>query len=87
MVEHRSPKPIVGGSSPSWPARGEIKVGGMDKLLAQYKLTKEELSKVIFPLKEQIRNALVSVLIVVTIITLFLTLIDFVLSSFVASIL
>ncbi|CRF45591.1 preprotein translocase subunit SecE [Helicobacter heilmannii] len=59
----------------------------MDKLLAQYKLTKEELSKVIFPLKEQIRNALVSVLIVVTIITLFLTLIDFVLSSFVASIL
>ncbi|CCM11254.1 Preprotein translocase subunit SecE (TC 3.A.5.1.1) [Helicobacter heilmannii ASB1.4] len=41
----------------------------------------------IFPLKEQIRNALVSVLIVVTIITLFLTLIDFVLSSFVASIL
>ncbi|BCZ17917.1 Preprotein translocase subunit SecE [Helicobacter sp. NHP19-003] len=59
----------------------------MDKLLAQYKLTKEELSKVIFPLKEQIRNALVSVLIVVTIITLFLALIDFVLSSFVASIL
>ncbi|BDQ28051.1 MULTISPECIES: preprotein translocase subunit SecE [Helicobacter] len=59
----------------------------MDKLIAQYKLTKEELSKVIFPLKEQIRNALVSVLIVVTIITLFLTLIDFVLSSFVASIL
>ncbi|BCZ19782.1 Preprotein translocase subunit SecE [Helicobacter sp. NHP19-012] len=59
----------------------------MNKLLAQYKLTKEELSKVIFPLKEQIRNALVSVLIVVTIITLFLTLIDFVLSSFVASIL
>ncbi|BDQ29703.1 preprotein translocase subunit SecE [Helicobacter ailurogastricus] len=59
----------------------------MNKLLAQYKLTKEELSKVIFPLKEQIRNALVSVLVVVTIITLFLTLIDFVLSSFVASIL
>ncbi|CRF52566.1 Preprotein translocase subunit SecE (TC 3.A.5.1.1) [Helicobacter ailurogastricus] len=64
-----------------------MKVGGMNKLLAQYKLTKEELSKVIFPLKEQIRNALVSVLVVVTIITLFLTLIDFVLSSFVASIL
>ncbi|WP_163499534.1 preprotein translocase subunit SecE [Helicobacter suis] len=59
----------------------------MKKLLSQYRLTKEELSKVIFPLKEQIRNALVSVLIVVTIITLFLTLIDFVLSSFVASIL
>ncbi|BCD50039.1 preprotein translocase subunit SecE [Helicobacter suis] len=59
----------------------------MKKLLSQYRLTKEELSKVIFPLKEQIRNALISVLIVVTIITLFLTLIDFVLSSFVASIL
>ncbi|TSA81749.1 preprotein translocase subunit SecE [Helicobacter mehlei] len=59
----------------------------MKKLLSQYKLTKEELSKVIFPLKEQIRNALVSVLVVVTIITLFLTLIDFVLSAFVSSVL
>ncbi|CCB79488.1 preprotein translocase subunit SecE (TC 3.A.5.1.1) [Helicobacter bizzozeronii CIII-1] len=59
----------------------------MKKLLSQYKLTKEELSKVIFPLKEQIRNALISVLVVVTIITLFLTLIDFVLSAFVSSVL
>ncbi|CCF81199.1 Preprotein translocase subunit SecE (TC 3.A.5.1.1) [Helicobacter bizzozeronii CCUG 35545] len=41
----------------------------------------------IFPLKEQIRNALISVLVVVTIITLFLTLIDFVLSAFVSSVL
>ncbi len=89
MVERRSPKPVVGGSSPSWPASGckILKVGGMKKLLSQYKLTKEELSKVIFPLKEQIRNALVSVLVVVTIITLFLTLIDFVLSAFVSSVL
>ncbi len=89
MVERRSPKPVVGGSSPSWPASGcqILKVGGMKKLLSQYKLTKEELSKVIFPLKEQIRNALISVLVVVTIITLFLTLIDFVLSAFVSSVL
>ncbi|WP_353933608.1 hypothetical protein [Helicobacter bizzozeronii] len=33
------------------------------------------------------RNALISVLVVVTIITLFLTLIDFVLSAFVSSVL
>ncbi|WP_121021487.1 preprotein translocase subunit SecE [Helicobacter vulpis] len=59
----------------------------MKKWLSHYRLTKEELSKVIFPLKEQIRNALVSVVVVVSIITLFLALIDFVLSSFVASIL
>ncbi|CAM2748193.1 preprotein translocase subunit SecE [Helicobacter felis] len=59
----------------------------MKKWLSYYKLTKEELLKVIFPLKEQIRNAIISVLVVVSIITLFLALIDLVLSFFVASIL
>ncbi|GAA9202893.1 preprotein translocase subunit SecE [Helicobacter pylori] len=59
----------------------------MDKWLMQYRLAREELSKVIFPIKEQIRNALVSVLVVVSTITLFLTLLDFSLGAFVSSVL
>ncbi|MGT0075885.1 preprotein translocase subunit SecE [Helicobacter pylori] len=59
----------------------------MDKWLMQYKLAREELSKVIFPIKEQIRNALVSVLVVVSTITLFLVLLDFSLGAFVSSVL
>ncbi len=59
----------------------------MDKWLIQYKLAREELSKVIFPIKEQIRNALVSVLVVVSTITLFLALLDFFLGAFVSSVL
>ncbi|GAA8026982.1 preprotein translocase subunit SecE [Helicobacter pylori] len=59
----------------------------MDKWLMQYKLAREELSKVIFPIKEQIRNALVSVLVVVSTITLFLALLDFSLGVFVSSVL
>ncbi|UOR78882.1 preprotein translocase subunit SecE [Helicobacter pylori] len=59
----------------------------MDEWLMQYKLAREELSKVIFPIKEQIRNALVSVLVVVSAITLFLALLDFSLGAFVSSVL
>ncbi|MGL2473144.1 preprotein translocase subunit SecE [Helicobacter pylori] len=59
----------------------------MDKWLMQYRLAREELSKVIFPIKEQIRNALVSVLVVVSTVTLFLALLDFSLGVFVSSVL
>ncbi|WQX24596.1 preprotein translocase subunit SecE [Helicobacter pylori] len=59
----------------------------MDKWLMQYKLAREELSKVIFPIKEQIRNALVSVLVVVSAIVLFLALLDFSLGAFISSVL
>jgi len=41
---------------------------------------KIELRKVIFPTKEQIRNSYISVFIVVTIITLFLALVDVIMS-------
>jgi preprotein translocase subunit SecE len=41
---------------------------------------KSEVDKVIFPVKEQIRSAFFSVFIVVTVITLFLALIDGVMS-------
>ena len=52
----------------------------MEKLKAYYHLSKAELSKVIFPIKEQIRNAFLSVFVVVTVISLFLALIDAIMS-------
>ncbi|MBL0686262.1 MAG: preprotein translocase subunit SecE [Sulfurospirillum sp.] len=53
----------------------------MEKLLNYYNHSKIELSKVIFPIKEQIRNAFISVFIVVTVVSLFLALIDLFMSS------
>ena len=43
----------------------------MSKIKSYYTNVKSELSKVIFPIKEQIRSAYLSVFIVVTVITLF----------------
>tara|TARA_B100001063_G_C16646390_1_gene493566 strand:+ start:124 stop:306 length:183 start_codon:yes stop_codon:yes gene_type:complete len=58
----------------------------VNKLKNYYKNAKEELSKVIFPIKEQIRSAYLSVFIVVTVISLFLALIDTVMSLSLSSI-
>jgi len=49
-------------------------------LLKIFHDAKIELRKVIFPTKEQIRNSYISVFIVVTIITLFLALVDVIMS-------
>ena len=58
----------------------------MSKLKSYYKNAKEELAKVIFPIKEQIRSAYVSVFIVVTVISLFLALIDAIMSLSLSSV-
>ncbi len=58
----------------------------MKKMMTYYRLSKEELLKVIFPTKEQIRNAYISVLVVVTVVTLFLSLVDLILSASISSI-
>lgn len=58
----------------------------MNKLKTYYKSAKEELFKVIFPIKEQIRSAYLSVFIVVTVISLFLALIDAVMSLSLSSV-
>ncbi|KIM13047.1 MAG: preprotein translocase subunit SecE [Sulfurovum sp. FS08-3] len=47
---------------------------------------KEEIHKVIFPTKVQMRQAFVSVILVVTIISIFLALVDLMMSSIVSSI-
>ncbi len=76
---------MVGGSSPSCPATKEEKI--MNKLLSIYQNAKLELNKVIFPTKEQVRNAFISVFIVVTVVSLFLALIDAIMSFSLSTIL
>jgi len=59
----------------------------MNKLLNVYHNAKTELNKVIFPTKEQVRNAFISVFIVVTVVSLFLALIDAIMSFSLSTIL
>ncbi|EFN3058403.1 preprotein translocase subunit SecE [Campylobacter jejuni] len=58
----------------------------MEKLITYFKLSKAELRKVIFPLKEQVRNAYITVFVVVAVIFLFLALVDWLMSSIVSAI-
>ena len=58
----------------------------MNKVKNYYQNAKSEILKVIFPIKEQIRSAYLSVFIVVTVITLFLALIDGIMSLSLSSI-
>lgn len=58
----------------------------MEKLITYFKLSKVELRKVIFPLKEQVRNAYIAVFVVVAVISLFLALVDWIMSSIVSAI-
>jgi preprotein translocase subunit SecE len=58
----------------------------MDKLINYVKLSKLELAKVIFPLKLQVRQAFLTVILVVTVITLFLAGIDALMSFSISSI-
>ncbi|HHD81854.1 MAG TPA: preprotein translocase subunit SecE [Campylobacterales bacterium] len=58
----------------------------MGKLTTYFSHVKEELQKVIFPTKTQIRQAFIAVFIVVTVITIFLALVDWMMSAIVSSI-
>jgi len=58
----------------------------LSKLKNYYKQAKDELNKVIFPIKEQVKSAYLSVFVVVTVISLFLALIDTIMSLSLTSI-
>jgi len=57
----------------------------MEKLTKLFKNARIELDKVIFPTKVQVRQAFVAVLMVVTVISIFLALVDMVMSAVVSS--
>lgn len=59
----------------------------MNKFFAYYRISKEELRKTIFPSKEQRRSAFISVFLVVLVVGLFLSLVDFLLGLIASSIL
>lgn len=57
------------------------------KLIYYYQSAKEELWKVIFPTKQQMKVAFIAVVIVVSIVTLFLALVDLILLNSISSVL
>ena len=87
MVERRSPKPFVVGSSPSSPATNFWKRKKMDKITKFIKDARIEIEKVIFPTKNEIKQSFLSVFVVVTVVSLFLSIIDLVMSSVLKSVL
>jgi preprotein translocase subunit SecE len=59
----------------------------MEKLTTFLAQAKAELHKVIFPTKVQVRQAFFAVLLVVTVISIFLALVDLLMSAIVSSVL
>jgi len=59
----------------------------LKRIINYYNSAREELIKVVRPTREQIRNAIISVIVVVFVIALFLGLVDLILSASVSSIL
>ena len=57
----------------------------MEKLTKLFKNARIELDKVIFPTKVQVRQAFVAVLLVVTVISIFLALVDMIMSAVVSA--
>jgi len=57
----------------------------MEKLIKFFKDARVELDKVIFPTKVQVRQAFVAVVLVVTVISIFLALVDMLMSTVVSS--
>ena len=58
----------------------------MEKLTTYFAHVKEEIQKVIFPTKVQIRQAFIAVFIVVTVLSIFLALVDWIMSSIVSAV-
>ena len=52
----------------------------MEKFLKYFEASKIELQKVIFPTKEQVKNAYIAVFVVVLVVSLFLALVDLTMS-------
>jgi preprotein translocase subunit SecE len=59
----------------------------MDKLKQYFRNAKIEIEKVIFPTKNEIKQSFISVFVVVTVVSLFLSFIDLIMSSVLKSVL
>ena len=59
----------------------------MDKIIKYIKDARIEIEKVIFPTKNEIKQSFISVFVVVTVVSLFLSFIDLIMSSVLKSVL
>ncbi len=59
----------------------------MEKLIAYIKAAKEELDKVIFPTAQEVKQSFISVVLVVTVVTLFLSLVDLIMNNILKAVL
>ncbi|MDF1880538.1 preprotein translocase subunit SecE [Sulfurimonas sp. MAG313] len=59
----------------------------MSKISTYVRNSRAELQKVIFPTKPQVKQAFIAVLVVVTAVSLFLALVDFIMSTSLAAVL
>ena len=81
MVERRPPKPEVEGSSPSSPAKRQVKM--FKKINNYFKSISSEMKKVSWMTREQIINSTIIVGVFSFIISIFLFVLDFGLSELV----
>ena len=85
LVEHRSPKPGAGGSSPSSPAilliQIQTRMNPFQKIRTFYKETIAELGKASWPTLPELRESTVVVIAGVAILGLFISVSDFSLTN------
>ena len=86
MAEQRSPKPRVGGSNPSWPAKLEnMKI--FDKITNFITEVKVEMQKVSWSTKDELIGSTTVVIVSTLLLAMFIGMVDIVLSRFIGLIL
>ena len=81
MVERRSPKPDVGGSSPSRPALRELFCIMLDKIKKFVKEVRFELTKVTWTTRQELIYSTIIVIVVSIILSIFIGVVDLGLSN------
>jgi preprotein translocase subunit SecE len=78
LVEHRSPKPGVGGSSPSWPDfANTMKKGNIiQRMRAYLSEIRSELKKVTWPNMNDLQKTTIAVIVLSIIIGIYLQVVD-----------
>jgi preprotein translocase subunit SecE len=65
----------------------EVYMVDIKKFIEYVKRAKEELDKVIFPTKQEVKQAFISVIVIVSIVTLFLSFVDLIMSGILKAVL
>ena len=87
MAERGTPNPVGGGSSPPSPAITFNKVEKMEKLTEFLKGVREELKRVVWPKKDTVVKATISVIVFSVIIGVYLWILDLIFTKIISFIL